>query len=127
MRNAVVFVAVLAASGCVTTTNGSGAAPGAAELSWVREHASHDMHLVASAGGEATGIALEAASPTDIRFKLPAAQVVPLGDVQRVTVVDRPLGALEGAMIGAAAGGLLGITVGFSQPLSPYEMSMDCT
>jgi hypothetical protein len=128
MRNAAIAAALVLGLACSTTTYGNAGAPGATELGWVKDRAFSDMHVVLAGGaGERTAVALDAASPTDIRFKTTGGEVIPLGQIRRITVVEHALGALEGAAVGAAAGGLLGFTLGLARPLSPYEMSMDCT
>jgi hypothetical protein len=113
----VLLVAAAIGGGCSTTT--VGAAPSADTQRWLREHAASDMQIVATdAPGkpvDRTHLMVEAASPTDIRFKTGDDRITPLARVQRVVVVNRAPGAVEGALIGLAVGVTVGLVMSVGQ------------
>lgn len=103
--------------GCSTTTIArrdaadvyqwcQGRAPSRAEVSVRRGDA--DRAII-------DGVVIQSSSPTDIRFSSPTSGVIPLDDIERVTLLERGRGAVFGGLIGTVAGALAGLSLGLSQ------------
>jgi hypothetical protein len=114
-------------SGCTTTTYARRGSPAAQD--WMARHASSDLEAELATDGPTgrAAIAIDARSPTDIRFVAADASVVPLERVQKVVDVRHGLGMLDGSVLGLGAGVLFGLVYGAIRPLDAYEQSMDCT
>lgn len=98
---------------CRTTTT-AGAFSDAAARRWLAEKTGSDTTIETNdAPSGLDDVRIEAASPTDVRFRARSGVVVPPGRVRRVTVSNHWLGGIEGMLIGAgggvAAGALLGL------------------
>jgi hypothetical protein len=117
---------LVAAFGCTTTTHAQRGSPAAQE--WLARHASSDVEaeLATDPPAGRVPLAIDARSPTDVRFVAADARVVPLEQVQKVVVARHGLGTLEGAAFGLGAGVLFGVFYGFARPLSAYDQSIDC-
>jgi hypothetical protein len=116
----------LAGAGCWSTTTVGSVSDDRAQR-WLAENASSDMNVaMADLRPDQNSIALQATSPTDIRF-LTREGWVPIDDVRRLTVVKRGRGMLDGALLGVGIGALGGYLQGLTSNLSAYEQSMDCT
>jgi hypothetical protein len=112
-------------SGCSTTTIGRRDTPETRQ--WLRERESSRAEVSVrrdpSGGANVDGVLIQSSSPTDIRFSSPTSGVIPLEDVERVTIVERGRGAAYGTLIGAAAGILAGLSLALSQG---DDRSSDC-
>src|SRR5213596_2306623 len=90
---------VLLGAGCSTTTVGRAGDPSA--QSWLADHAGSEMTVATTdRQPDQSGVAIEATSPTELRFRTLEGAVVPIETVRQVTVVKRGLGTLEGALLG---------------------------
>jgi hypothetical protein len=118
---------LLVALGCSSTTSANRGSPEA--YAWLARRASSDLQveLVPDRPIDRARIAIDARSPTDVRFAVSNATVVPLEQVGKVVEVHHGLGALDGAAIGLGVGALSGLLYGALRPLSGFEQSMDCT
>jgi hypothetical protein len=118
---------LLAAIGCTSTTHAQRGSPAAQD--WLARHASSDVEAELATDHQTgrAAIAIDARSPTDIRFVASDSSIVPFERVQKVVDVSHGLGTLEGAGLGLGAGLLLGLVYGGTRSLDTYEQSMDCT
>ena len=118
---------LLTALGCGSTTTARRDSPEAQR--WLARHPSSGLQveLAPDRPSDRAVVVIDARSPTDVRFVVSNATVVPLEQVQRVVDVHRGLGALDGAAIGLGVGALTGLVYGALRPLSAYERSSDCT
>jgi len=118
-------MAVLGA-GCWTTTVGRAGDPSA--QGWLADHADAEVTIATTdRQPDQSGMAIEATSPTELRFRTLEGAVVPIENVRQVTVVKRGRGTFEGALLGIGIGAVLGYLYGLTRGLSNYERSMDCT
>ena len=116
----------LPGAGCWTTTVGRAGDPSA--QGWLADHAGSEMTVATTdRQPDQSGMAIEATSPTEIRFRTREGAVVPIETVRQVTVVKHGRGTLEGALLGVGIGALAGYMYGLTGDLSAYERSMDCT
>jgi hypothetical protein len=122
---AVVSLSISVSVACSTTTYGPTGTSTAQK--WLARNEGSEVRLLRVTGGDPEQVVIEARSPTDIRFRAKDARDIPLAGVRKVVAVNRPLGALEGALIGVVVGASLGLIRGSARDLSAYERSMDCT
>lgn len=97
---------------CTTTTTVGSLSDGAAGR-WLAENTSSETTVETK--GSASGlddVRIEAASPTEVRFRARSGQVLPIDRVRRITARNHWLGGLEGALVGAGAGVAAGVLVG---------------
>jgi hypothetical protein len=118
-------MAILGA-GCWTTTVGRAGDPSA--QGWLADHAGEETTVATTdRQPDQSGMAIEATSPTEFRFRTLEGAVVSIENVRQVTVVKRGRGTLEGALLGIGIGALAGYLYGLTRDLSAYERSLDCT